>query len=134
MNYPRVSVAGIAVEGLKIFIARRNPGGDLGGKWEFPGGKTEKGETDEAALVREFEEEFGVTVTPGPLLGTASFEHKGAAYVLHAYRVYFTGEKFTPHEHSEWHWAGMEEIESLDFAGSDRLLFPVLKAYLQGQT
>ncbi|MDR2259070.1 MAG: NUDIX domain-containing protein [Treponema sp.] len=134
MNYPRVSVAGIAVEGLKFFIARRNPGGDLGGKWEFPGGKTEEGETDEAALIREFEEEFGVTVIPGPLLGTASFEHRGAAYALHAYRIYFTGEKFTPVEHSEWRWAGFEEIETLDFAGSDRLLFPVLKTYLQGQT
>jgi 8-oxo-dGTP diphosphatase len=134
MEPSRVSVAGIAIEGRKIFIARRKPGGDLGGKWEFPGGKTEPGETDEAALVREFREEFGVAVKPGPLLGTASFEHKGAAYVLHAYRIYFAGQELSPVEHSEWRWAGFEEIEKLDFAGSDRLLFSVLKTYLEGQT
>jgi 8-oxo-dGTP diphosphatase len=133
MNVPRISVAGIAIEGLKFFIARRKPGGDLGGKWEFPGGKTEEGETDEAALVREFREEFGVTVKPGPFLGAASFEHKGSAYLLHAYRIYFTEKNFTLAEHSQWRWAGMEEMASLDFANSDRRLFPVLKTYLEGQ-
>jgi 8-oxo-dGTP diphosphatase len=134
MNVPRISVAGIAIEGLKIFIARRKPGGDLGGKWEFPGGKAEEGETGEAALIREFREEFGVTVKPGPLLGTSSFEHKGSVYLLHAYRIYFTGKNFTLAEHSQWRWAGMGEMASLNFADSDRLLFPALKTYLEGQT
>jgi 8-oxo-dGTP diphosphatase len=129
----RVSVAGIAVEGQKIFIARRKPGGDLGGKWEFPGGKTEAGENDQAALVREFQEEFGVSVEPGPLLGTAVFEHGGAAYDLHGYRIFFTGQHLRPAEHTEWRWAGLDELETLDFAGSDRLLFPALKTYLEGQ-
>ncbi|MDR2110325.1 MAG: NUDIX domain-containing protein, partial [Spirochaetaceae bacterium] len=50
----RRSVAGIAVEGGRFFIAQRIPGGDLGGKWEFPGGKVEEGETDAEALIREY--------------------------------------------------------------------------------
>jgi 8-oxo-dGTP diphosphatase len=129
----RVSVAGIAVEGQKVFIARRNPGGDLGGKWEFPGGKTEAGESDEAALIREFAEEFGVSVKTGPLLGTAAFEHEGRRYELHAYRVFFDGQEFRPVEHDQWRWAVPADIECLDFAGSDRLLLPGLKAYLEGQ-
>lgn len=133
MAAPRVSVAGIAVEGQKIFIARRNSGGDLGGKWEFPGGKTEAGESDEAALVREFAEEFGVSVKTGPLLGTAAFEHGGKPYHLHAYRIFFDGQEFCPVEHDQWRWAALAEIAALDFAGSDRLLLPALKAYLEGQ-
>ncbi|MDR3343028.1 MAG: (deoxy)nucleoside triphosphate pyrophosphohydrolase [Treponema sp.] len=123
------SVAGIAVEKGKVFIARRIPGGDLGGKWEFPGGKVEAGETDEEALIREFDEELGIPVTIGPLLGTVSFEHRGIR-LLYAYRVYFTGYDFTLSEHTEWRWAGLEEIEPLDFADSDRKLLPGLQEIL----
>jgi 8-oxo-dGTP diphosphatase len=130
----RVSVAGIAIEGQRLFIARRKPGGDLGGKWEFPGGKAEQGESDEAALIREFQEEFGASIRTGPFLGAAVFEHHGSAYDLHAYRIFFEGKELRPLEHSEWRWAGMEELETLDFAGSDRLLFPALKAYLEDQS
>ena len=130
----RVSVAGIAVEGQKVFIARRKPGGDLGGKWEFPGGKAEAGESGPAALVREFQEEFGAAVKTGPLVGTASFEHRGTAYDLYAYRIFFIDRTLRPAEHDEWRWAAPEELEALDFAGSDRLLFPALKTYLEHQS
>jgi 8-oxo-dGTP diphosphatase len=133
MKSQRRSVAGIAVEGGKFFIARRKAGGDLGGKWEFPGGKAEEGESDEAALSREFAEEFALSVTSGPLLASASFVHGGQDYSLHAYRVFFTDglEYIRLAEHSEWQWASLGAIERMDFAGSDRGLFPALKAYLQ---
>ena len=52
MNTIRV-VAGIAVSGRKVFIARRSADRSLGGMWEFPGGKVESGETDEIALARK---------------------------------------------------------------------------------
>lgn len=123
-------MAGIAEEGGKLFIARRKSGGDLGGKWEFPGGKVEEGESDGDALIREYQEEFGVAVKPGAFLGTASFEHHGKERRLNAYRISFSGD-FTLREHTEWRWASLEEIETLDFAGSDRLLLKALKAYFQ---
>ncbi|MDR3160826.1 MAG: (deoxy)nucleoside triphosphate pyrophosphohydrolase [Spirochaetaceae bacterium] len=121
------SVAGIACEQGKFFIARRIPGGDLGEKWEFPGGKVEPGESDGEALIREYEEEFGVPVEIGALLGTVSFEHHGCTRTLNAYRVYFSRRDFTLKEHTEWRWADVGEIETLDFADSDRKLLPGLK-------
>jgi 8-oxo-dGTP diphosphatase len=127
----RRSVAGIAREGDKIFIARRLPSGDLGNKWEFPGGKAEEGESDGEALIREYDEEFGVEVIPGPLVASASFEHNGKTYGLNAYEVKLRSLGFTLREHSQWRWADMAEIESLDFADSDRKLLPALKAYLR---
>jgi 8-oxo-dGTP diphosphatase len=133
MAAPLVSVAGIAMEGKQFFIARRKGGGDLGGKWEFPGGKAEAGESDEAALIREFQEEFGVAIKTGPLLGTAAFEHRGRVYDLRAYRIFFTAPAWRLSEHDEWRWAALGELETLDFADSDRRLFPALKAYLEGQ-
>jgi 8-oxo-dGTP diphosphatase len=125
------SVAGIAVEQGKVFIARRKPGGDLGEKWEFPGGKVEEGEADADALKREYLEEFGAAVETGPLLAHAEFVHNERKFLLNAYRIFFTDYCFKMTEHSEWRWAALTEIEGLDFAGSDRRLLPALQAYLE---
>jgi len=128
MGATRDSIAGIAVEDGLVFIARRVSGGDLGGKWEFPGGKVEEGESDEEALVREYNEEFGIVVQVGPLLGTADFEHHGIIRTLRAYRVYFAGHDFRLSEHTEWDWVSLEAIEGLDFADSDLRLIPEFKS------
>jgi 8-oxo-dGTP diphosphatase len=137
------SVAGIAVERGRLFVARRKAGGDLGGKWEFPGGKVEDGESDEDALRREYREEFGLEVETGPLLASAQFEHNGQSFLLNAYRIFFNSDiyrsdmyrndMFRLVEHTEWQWAALGVIERLDFAGSDTKLFPALQAYLEQQ-
>ncbi|MDR0583837.1 MAG: NUDIX domain-containing protein [Treponema sp.] len=129
------SVAGIAIEGGALFIARRKSGGDLGGKWEFPGGKVERGESDRTALQREFREEFGLDIEIGPLLATSSFEHKGNTFSLNAYRIFFEagepGSRIHLREHTEWRWAALKgEIEKMDFADSYRGLFPALQVNL----
>jgi 8-oxo-dGTP diphosphatase len=121
------SVAGIAREGGRYFIARRIPGGAMGGKWEFPGGKAEEGESDAEALVREYAEEFAVPVRVGELLGSASFVHKGQRRILNAYRIDFLKTSFRLNEHTEWRWAALEEMEKLDFVDSDRKLFAALE-------
>ncbi len=46
----------------RVLIAQRPEGKQLGGLWEFPGGKVEPGETPEIALIRELEEELGIVV------------------------------------------------------------------------
>jgi len=56
-----VAVALIDVDG-RVLIARRPQGKQLGGLWEFPGGKVEPGERPEAALIRELREELGIEV------------------------------------------------------------------------
>ena len=127
------SVAGIAIEEGRVFIARRKAGGDIGGKWEFPGGKVEEGESDADALQRELLEEFGAAVTVGPLLASGEFSHNGQKFTLNGYRVFFASDRFNMTEHDECRWAALDELETLDFAGSDRLLFPLLRAYLHAQ-
>ncbi|WP_441230831.1 (deoxy)nucleoside triphosphate pyrophosphohydrolase [Tardiphaga sp. 215_C5_N2_1] len=46
----------------RVLIAQRPEGKALAGLWEFPGGKLEPGERPEAALIRELDEELGITV------------------------------------------------------------------------
>jgi len=126
----RRSVAGIAIDGGRFFIARREAGGSLGGKWEFPGGKAEEGESDADALRREYLEELGVAVEVGPLLASAEFLHKGKLYLLNAYRIFFGSVDFTMAAHTEWRWGSADEIEAVDFADSDLLLLPALRGHL----
>ena len=54
-------VAAIIKKDNKVFIAKRGYG-EFKGKWEFPGGKIEPGETGEEAVVREIKEELRSTV------------------------------------------------------------------------
>lgn len=121
-----ISVAGLALRSGLVFVARRKPGGALGGKWEFPGGKCEPGESAEEALVREYREELGLEVRPGPLLGESEFENEGVRFRLKAYRIDFTGEPAYLAEHSEVRWVSRAELNTLDFAPSDSSLFRFL--------
>ncbi len=69
----------------RILLAQRLPGGPHGGLWEFPGGKVEPGETPEGALVREIQEELGVTVAVGDHLLTVEHTYPHLAIRLMAY-------------------------------------------------
>ncbi len=120
------SVAGIARRGDLFFVGRRSMGGAMGGKWEFPGGKVEEGESDAEALKREWLEEFGVVIEVGKALAKAEFEHKGLCYALEAYEVSLEGEPAFLAEHSETAWLGLDALEALEFADSDRRLLESL--------
>lgn len=64
-------VAGVITDKRgRILLSRRTPNRDMPGLWEFPGGKREPGETPEAALARELDEELGIRVTVGAPLMT----------------------------------------------------------------
>lgn len=57
----------------RILIAQRKSSDHLSGKWEFPGGKIEHGETPEECLARELKEEFDIYVTIGDFLGSIDY-------------------------------------------------------------
>ena len=61
-----VAIALIDAQG-RVLLQKRRAGGQHGGLWEFPGGKVERGETSESALIREVAEELGIVVAPADL-------------------------------------------------------------------
>ncbi|HOX33721.1 MAG TPA: NUDIX domain-containing protein [Spirochaetales bacterium] len=119
------SVAAILTRRGRVFAARRGPGGAMGGKWEFPGGKVEPGEGDRAAVERELLEEFGARAKAGALVGEVDFLHRGRIRILAAYAAELEeGSPLVPTEHVELRWASLEELAKLDLADSDRRLLP----------
>ena len=65
MTNPTLLVAAAALVDTdgRVLICQRPEGKALAGLWEFPGGKVEAGETPETCLIRELDEELGITVT-----------------------------------------------------------------------
>lgn len=124
------SIAGIIFHDSRFLIGHRLGTGEMANRWEFPGGKVDPGETPEQAIIREFSEEMDVSVTPGELLTTVEFSNKNGPSRLLAYRV--TGITELPTrltEHTELRWANLDEIDSLSFVDSDKLLLPFLRTW-----
>ncbi len=123
----RVTCA-VIMEGGKVFAARRGKQAKHPFKWEFPGGKVEAGESDEACLHRELNEELGMQVEIMQKLPV--FEH---AYPdFHIRLVPFvcrpTGSGHTPGEHDLTEWFAPEYLPGLDWAEAD---VPVMQFVLK---
>jgi len=118
------SIAGIAIRGNLVFVAKRQAGGAMGGKWEFPGGKSEPGESVDQTAQREFEEEFGLTVRVGRTIGESTFNNGRKQYELVAVLVAFEGEPRELKEHDSCMWVDAPALQLLDLADSDRSLLP----------
>lgn len=90
----RIHVMAAVIErGEEILLARRPDHLHQGGKWEFPGGKLESGEQRFAGLVRELQEELGITATQGHPLIRVAHDYPDKQVLLDVWRVQaFEGE------------------------------------------
>jgi len=115
----KVSAAVIEREG-KILVGQRRRNDSHGLKWEFPGGKVERGETPSEALVLELREELGIEAIAGHEI--IRYEHrypKRSSILLIFYRVEeFTGDpQNLAFEQIAWH--PVEELPKLNFVDGD---------------
>ena len=104
------SVAGILLREGEVLLARRKSGGDMGGRWELPGGKCEMGETPETALIREFHEEFGMAITVGTACASTMFRHAGKDHQVTAFMISTEGTIAFLAEHDETHWFSLRAL------------------------
>lgn len=112
-------VAAVIKKDNKYFCAQRNNKGELAKKWEFPGGKVEKGETLEESLKRELKEELKINVDIKEFLMTVKHEYNTFELTLHAFLCESLTEKFILTEHLDSKWLTKGELESLDWAAAD---------------
>ncbi len=112
-------VAALIERGDEVLVARRHPKGERAGKWEFPGGKVEAGETETQALAREIREELGVSCGVGELFGRVSYRYPDLLVDLALYRVaLFSGEP-RPLGSAELRWVRKTNLAALDFCEAD---------------
>lgn len=131
------SIACIDYRDGKIFIAKRQMVGDMGGRWEFPGGKIEEGEDLETAVVREMQEEFGVTVSVGKKITSGSFTHRNKPCTLDVLEIHFPhdgmDQRFALTEHTDYKWVDINEIPSLNFVDSDLSVYDAVKNWCENE-
>lgn len=113
-------VAGVVYKEGRIMVYQRPEGKDLAGKWEFPGGKLEEGESPEQALKRELKEELAIETEPGRVLDVLRKGSAGKDILLMFYACRAKGEP-VPQEKGTVRFIAPEEAACLDFAPMDRL-------------
>lgn len=118
----RVHVVAAVIRGMdgRILIARRADTQHQGGLWEFPGGKVEPGESVEAALARELDEELGIQVTRSRPLIKVSHDYPDKHVLLEVREVEaFTGE---PHgaEGQPLAWVAPRELPDHAFPEANK--------------
>jgi 8-oxo-dGTP diphosphatase len=126
LTVQKVAAAVIEKEG-KILIARRKQGDTQSGKWEFPGGKIEPGETPEACLKRELREELGIEAEVGAFLCSTRFAYLHMAVELLFYRTAYVSGEITLREHDRIEWVSPEALTDFDFLEADRPVLEKLK-------
>lgn len=125
---PLVVVAAVVRDGDRVLACRRAPGKDAAGRWEFPGGKVEAGESPEAALAREIAEELGVRIHVGALLDrTVTARAGGRAIDLACFDCRLDGDApVASTDHDELRWLPVEGLGALDWAEADLAAVAVL--------
>lgn len=109
--------AAIVRDGLVLACERAAPA-EVAGRWEFPGGKVEPGEADEAALIRECEEELGVTIEVGDRVGVDVPLGTRTA-VLRVWRATLVSGEPAPLEHASLRWVAPADLSDLDWLPAD---------------
>ena len=128
---PVVAAALVDVDG-RVLLQQRPAGKSLAGLWEFPGGKIEPGETPEAALIRELDEELGIAV-PHACLAPATFASAplGDRHLL--LLLYITRKwSGVPRalEATALQWVRPAEMHALPMPPADRPLIGLLDALI----
>jgi len=117
---PVAVVAAVLVHDGRLLIAQRKKNANQALKWEFPGGKIERGETPEQALARELQEELGIRTETGRIFDAKIFEYPEKTVLLLFYISRLTGGEASAIDANAFRWVYPEELKEYDFADADK--------------
>ena len=125
--------AGIIISDSKILCFQK---GDakypyLTHRWEFPGGKVEKGEDPKETIIRELSEELKMDIRDQRIQFLCDTEHQYPDFhvILHSYLIFAQYPKFTLTEHISTKWCKVDELKQLDWAEADKDIVKKLEEY-----
>jgi 8-oxo-dGTP diphosphatase len=120
MSKPHIRVVAARVEqGGKFLLTQRNPHAVLPLLWEFPGGRVEEGEADEAALVREISENIGVALTVNELSMHVTHEYDRYFLDMLVYHATIAGEPSAKSVNAV-RWVSPADFGTYQFPGADQ--------------
>lgn len=127
LPHKMIGVAVIWHEDSRILIDRRRQEGLLGGLWEFPGGKVEPGETIEACIQREIQEELGIEVDVGDRLITIDHAYSHFRVTLNVHHCRHLGGEPQPLACDEVRWVSLDEIDQFPFPKANTKIIAALR-------
>lgn len=132
MTVVLVSAVALIDSDGRVLLAQRPEGKSMAGLWEFPGGKVETGETPEAALIRELEEELGISTWQSCLAPLTFASHSYDTF--HLLMPLFACRKWdgTPmsRENQTLKWVRPNQLRDYPMPPADVPLIPVLRDWL----
>jgi 8-oxo-dGTP diphosphatase len=128
MGERQVVVGAAILRGGRVLAARRTAPASAAGRWEFPGGKVEPGESDEESLVREIDEELGVAIAVDGWLDGE--QPVGDRHLLRVALATLVRGEPTPSEHDQVRWLGADQLDEVDWLDADRPFLTELSALL----
>ncbi|KLE14239.1 (deoxy)nucleoside triphosphate pyrophosphohydrolase [Clostridium sp. C8] len=119
-------VAAIIKKEDKIFITRR-ASGDFADMWEFPGGKIEKLESREEALIREIKEELELDIDVLEFLITIDYDYSNFHLTMHCFICEISGGKLNLNAHNDSKWITLDELDEPEWVPADILVVEAIK-------
>ena len=111
----------------KILIDRRLKKGEMGGLWEFPGGKVEPGETILECIKRELKEELDIEVTVEELLLTIKHDYPKFQVTLYVHRCQYISGIPKAIESEEIRWVTLTELNQYTFPEANYQIIDLLQ-------
>lgn len=126
-----VVVGVILAEDGRILLTRRPEHLHMGGRWEFPGGKIEIGESAEQALIRELEEEVGLLVSTPSKLIQVEYDYGDKLVRLDSWLVNKFSGTANGLEGQSLIWAKVAELKNYQFPDANQVIVEVVQAHFK---
>ncbi|HLK93919.1 MAG TPA: (deoxy)nucleoside triphosphate pyrophosphohydrolase [Polyangia bacterium] len=129
MRARKLVVAALVREGTRVLMSRRRADQPMPGKWEFPGGKVEPGESPVVALAREVREELGCDVDVGRIHEVVFHAYEEFDLYMLVYAAAITRGTPRAVDVAEVEWVEAARLPELDLLPAD---FPLARALAAG--
>ena len=117
-------------EGEPMIFATQRGYGDFKGGWEFPGGKSEEGETPQEALAREIKEELETEIVVGELIDTIEYDYPTFHLSMDCFWAEIVSGDLVLKEHEAAKWLMKNELDSVEWLPADIMLLDKVQSEL----